>query len=89
VNSASQKAEQVEAALLADIGEEMGQRFNPSRFVPLVVMHEFEALLSATRIGLRWGFEGATLLRSCAVSVWRSQAQRRSTIRLKMPHQRG
>jgi hypothetical protein len=23
----------------------MGQRFNPKRFVPLVIMHEFEALL--------------------------------------------
>jgi hypothetical protein len=45
MNSASLKAEHVEAALLADIGEEMGQRFSPRRFVPLVMMHEFEALL--------------------------------------------
>ncbi len=45
MNSASEKAEHVEAALLADIGEEMGSRFNPMRFLPLVVMHEFEALL--------------------------------------------
>jgi hypothetical protein len=45
MNSASEKAKHVEAALLADIGKEMGPRFNPTRFVPLIVMHEFEALL--------------------------------------------
>ena len=44
-NSSSAKAEHVEAALHADITEAMGPRFDPSRFVPLVVMHEFEALL--------------------------------------------
>jgi hypothetical protein len=44
-NSSSAKAEHVEAALLADIADVMGPRFNPERFVPLVVMHEFEALL--------------------------------------------
>jgi hypothetical protein len=67
VNSASQKAEQVEAALLADIGEEMGQRFNPSRFVPLVVMHEFEALLFSDpdrfALGIRRGDLAAELRR--------------------------
>jgi hypothetical protein len=41
----SAKAECVEAALLADIGNEMGPRFNARHFVPFVVMHEFEALL--------------------------------------------
>jgi len=45
MKSASKKAELVEAALLADIGKEMGLRFDPRRFVPLIVMHEFEALL--------------------------------------------
>ena len=44
-NSASAKAEYVEATLLADIAEEMGPRFDPRRFVPLILMHEFEALL--------------------------------------------
>lgn len=43
--STSGKAECVEAALLADITEKMGPRFDRRRFVPLVVMHEFEALL--------------------------------------------
>jgi hypothetical protein len=44
-NSSSAKAEYVESALNADIIEAMGLRFAPNRFVPLVVMHEFEALL--------------------------------------------
>jgi Domain of unknown function (DUF4276) len=43
--STSEKAEYVEAALLADIAEAMGPQFDASRFVPLVMMHEFEALL--------------------------------------------
>jgi hypothetical protein len=44
-STSSAKAECVEAALLADIAKQMGPRFDPRRFVPLVVMHEFEALL--------------------------------------------
>jgi hypothetical protein len=43
--STSSKAEFVESALLGDITEEMGHRFDGRRFVPLVMMHEFEALL--------------------------------------------
>ncbi|MBL8236201.1 MAG: DUF4276 family protein [Bryobacterales bacterium] len=37
----ARKAETVEAALLADLGKQC----DPSRFVPFVMMHEFEALL--------------------------------------------
>ena len=44
-SSTSERAEHVEAALLADIAEQMGKRFDSRRFVPLVMMHEFEALL--------------------------------------------
>jgi hypothetical protein len=44
-HSSSAKAEHVEEALLANIAEEMGPHFNPRRFLPMVVMHEFEALL--------------------------------------------
>ena len=40
-----QKAATVEEALLADICREMGNTFNPVRFIPFVMMHEFEALL--------------------------------------------
>ena len=39
------KAACVEAALLEDLIAEMGRSFNPRRFVPFVVMHEFEGLL--------------------------------------------
>jgi hypothetical protein len=44
-NTTCGKAEHVEAALLAAIVEDMGPRFDSRRFVPLVMMHEFEALL--------------------------------------------
>ena len=39
------KASCVEAALLASVSEELGGEFDPRRFAPLVMMHEFEALL--------------------------------------------
>ena len=39
------KAYTVESALSADIEEVMGASFNPDRFVPYVMMHEFEAML--------------------------------------------
>ena len=39
------KAPTVQDALLKDIGEAMGSSFNPRRFVPYVMMHEFEGLL--------------------------------------------
>jgi hypothetical protein len=43
--STSAKAEHVEARLLADIVGEIGFAFDPRRLVPLIMMHEFEALL--------------------------------------------
>jgi hypothetical protein len=39
------KASRVESALLESVAREMGANFDPSRFVPFVVMHEFEGLL--------------------------------------------
>ena len=39
------KAPCVESAVLDDVIAEMGSRFDPRRFVPFVVMHEFEGLL--------------------------------------------
>jgi hypothetical protein len=39
------KVELVEAAVSAEIAGEMGPAFNPARFVPFVVLHEFEGLL--------------------------------------------
>lgn len=41
----SQIAEPIERAMLAAVGRDMGGDFNPSRFVPYVMMHEFEAML--------------------------------------------
>jgi hypothetical protein len=48
-----QKAPTVQNALLADICEELGTSFDPSRFIPYVMMHEFEGLLfsDCTRFG--------------------------------------
>lgn len=43
--SPNQRAATVEHALASDIGETMGANFNPNRFIPFVVMHEFEGLL--------------------------------------------
>ena len=39
------KARTVEDALLEDVSQDMGKSFNPSRFIPYVMMHEFEAML--------------------------------------------
>ena len=41
----AQKAKTVEDALLADISQGMGGAFNSGRFIPYVMMHEFEAML--------------------------------------------
>ena len=43
--AATQRAATVEAALAADLGHAMGNDFDPARFLPFVVMHEFEGLL--------------------------------------------
>jgi hypothetical protein len=40
-----QKARAIEEVLLQDICVDMGASFDPRRFVPFVVMHEFEGLL--------------------------------------------
>ena len=39
------KAETIEKALTSDVCDQMGANFNPTRFVPYVMMHEFEAIL--------------------------------------------
>lgn len=48
-----QKAATVQRALLEDICEELGGSFNSDRFIPYVMMHEFEGLLfsDCTRFG--------------------------------------
>lgn len=51
------KAAAVESALLADIRGEMGGDFDQNRFIPYVMMHEFEGLLfsDAAKLGLGIG----------------------------------
>ena len=39
------KASTVEDALLSDVSQNMGESFNPNRFIPYVMLHEFEAML--------------------------------------------
>lgn len=43
--SVEDRAGLVNEALLADISNELGSGFDPRRFIPYVVMHEFEGLL--------------------------------------------
>jgi hypothetical protein len=45
MGTTSSKAQRVETALLDDIRRQFGDKFDSRRFVPLVMMHEFEALL--------------------------------------------
>ena len=40
-----EKANTIEDLLLADVCQRMGSSFNPDRFIPYVMMHEFEAML--------------------------------------------
>jgi hypothetical protein len=42
------KADSVEVALLQDLANEMGNHYDDRRFVPFVVMHEFEGFCSVT-----------------------------------------
>jgi len=50
-----QKAATVETALSKDICREMGDSFNPNRFLPFVLMHEFEGLLFSNCEGFARG----------------------------------
>lgn len=43
--ASDERADSVEKAMLADLREAMGSGFDARRFVPFVMMHEFEALL--------------------------------------------
>ncbi len=45
LGSINRKAQSVQDAVRDDLVNEMGQRFDSRRFVPFVVMHEFEGLL--------------------------------------------
>ena len=56
------KASCVEEAIAEDLSKEVGASFNASRFVPFVVMHEFEGLLFSDCIAFSQGIGRADLL---------------------------
>lgn len=51
----TEKAITIERALLTDISGELGASFDPSRFIPYVMMHEFEGLLFSDCVRLGEG----------------------------------
>jgi hypothetical protein len=55
------KASCIESALLDDVIAEMGAHFNSRRFVPFVVMHEFEGLLFSDCAGFSRGIGRSAL----------------------------
>ncbi len=56
-----EKAQSVESALLDDVVATMSKRFNPRRFVPFIVMHEFEGLLFSDCAGFSRGIGAPSL----------------------------
>ena len=60
----AQKAKTVEDELLADISQEMGGAFNAGRFIPYVMMHEFEAMLFSDCEGFGRGIGRVDLVQS-------------------------
>jgi hypothetical protein len=59
-----EKARCVEDALSNDVAAEMGNSFDPERFVPFVVMHEFEGLLFSDSASFSRGIGRADLEQS-------------------------
>lgn len=57
-----EKATAVEDALKSDIQIQMGESFNPVRFIPYVQMHEFEALMFSCPQALADSLKDDTLL---------------------------
>ncbi len=57
----SNKARSVEDALFADVARHMGGDFNSHRFVPYVMMHEFEAMLFSDCVAFSRGIGSPSL----------------------------
>jgi hypothetical protein len=53
----AERAVTIEAAILTDVSSQLGNRFDCSRFIPYVQMHEFEALLFSDPKSLADGLE--------------------------------
>ena len=60
----SQTAKAIEQAMLEDIAPEMGNNFDLNRFIPYVMMHEFEAMLFSDGEGFGRGIEHPDLIQS-------------------------
>jgi hypothetical protein len=59
-----QKAPKIETALLDDVTADMGPDFNRHRFIPFIVMHEFEGLLFSDCAAFGQGVGRADLIES-------------------------
>jgi len=57
----AQKAPTVEAAILADVESALESRFQRDRFIPFVLMHEFEALLFSDCTAFARGIDRVSL----------------------------
>ena len=73
----AQKARTVQTELLKDVVADMGRNFDPKRFVPFVVMYEFEDCYSAIVMLLREQWVRKTLLQIYKKYVTNSTPQRR------------
>ncbi len=82
-----EKALSVENALLDDVIAEMGKGFNPWRFVPFVVMHEFEGLLFSDCAGFSRGIGRPGLERAFRTIRDQFPTPKISTIR-RLQHRR-
>ncbi|HEV8038165.1 MAG TPA: DUF4276 family protein [Bryobacteraceae bacterium] len=61
--AAEEKARCVQEAMLDDLVAQIGSDFNSSRFVPFVVMHEFEGLLFSDCVAFSRGINRSDLER--------------------------
>lgn len=74
-------AEPVESAVQLEIAGELGDNFNPRRFIPFVIMHEFEGLLFSDCPPSAVQSTAPTLRPNSAGSAKHSQRPRISTTR--------
>ena len=83
------KASTVENALLEDVTQHMGESFNRERFVPYVMMHEYEAMLFSDCRAFGRGIGTPALFpASSRPSGMPFEARKRSTTRPKRPQRR-
>ena len=86
--SASQKAHAVEQALLKDILA-LFQDLHPVRFIPFVVMHEYEGLLFSEPSGLADALGNPAWLSGSGRYAMNSAPRKRSTLPTRLAHPAG